>query len=362
MNKKGTAQKPLVIAGVRIEPDGSYDLHLEYSESYTGVSVSIPIKVIRAPKDGPCVFLTGLVHGDELNGLGIIQEVLFERTLQLSRGTLIAIPVVNIYGLEMHSRYLPDRRDLNRSFPGTAKGSLTSRLAQLIYKSIICHCDYGIDFHTAAVRRTNYPNIRADLHSPKVLELAKAFGCELIVHSSGYPGSLRRVAVRRGIPTIVLEAGEVWKIEPGIVEMGVRGTLNVLKYLRMVPGRRSTPVYQTLIHKSRWIRAERGGVLRFHVQAGDLVRAGQTLATNIGILGQKFNRIESPSDGVILGMTTMPAVKPGDPIFHLAIPEESLGLIQKRINRRKKGALHSRIHEELATNVLVSTPRRKTRR
>ena len=199
-----------------------------------------------------------MVHGDELNGLGIIRELMFDNELPLTRGAVIAIPVVNIYGMDSHSRYLPDRRDPNRCFPGTSKGSLTSRLSHLIYTEIIRHCDYGIYLHTAAVRRTNYPNIRADLDNPEVLRLARSFGCELLVHSRGAEGSLRRTACRRGIPTIVLEAGEVWKIEPGVVNLGTLGARSVLRELGMLSGRRLRGGFQLEVRKSVWVRADNG--------------------------------------------------------------------------------------------------------
>jgi len=352
-------RKPLCIGGQTVERGQTANLHLDYSESYTGLTISLPIRVVAAPKPGPTVFLTALIHGDELNGLGIIHDLFFEGELNLLRGTVVAAPVVNVFGLESYSRYLPDRRDLNRSFPGRRSGSLTSRLAHLLFSEIIRHCDYGIDLHTAAVRRTNYPNIRADLDNPNVAALARVFGCELLVHSKGAAGSLRRTAVKHGIPTIVLEAGEVWKIEPGVVELGARGVENVLKHLRMLPGRRSRPAYQRLIRRSAWIRAEAGGVLKFHAKPGEVVRKGQTVATNLGILGQVKDRILSPWDGIVLGMTTMPVVKPGEPVYHLAIPDEPIDGIARRIGRRNRTGLHARIQQDLATNITLHDSRRR---
>ena len=219
-NRRGL---PLVIAGQEIWSNREYDLHLDYSQSYTGMQINVPVRVVAGPKPGPVVFFTAVVHGDEINGLGVIRELMFDNDLKLRRGVVIAVPVVNVYGMDSHSRYLPDRRDPNRCFPGSRKGSLTSRLAHLIFKEVIHHCHYGVDLHTAAVRRTNYPNIRADLDNPDAVKLARAFGCELLVHSRGAEGSLRRTACHRGIPTIVLEAGEVWKIEPGVVNLGGAG-------------------------------------------------------------------------------------------------------------------------------------------
>ncbi len=348
----------LRIAGKRIGRGKIYDLSLEWSESYTGTREGVPVRVIAGPKPGPVVFLTGGIHGDELNGLGIIRELVFEQPPILVRGTLIAVPAVNVPGLERHSRYLSDRRDLNRCFPGTAHGSLSSRLAHTVFEQLIRHCDCGLDFHTAAVRRTNYPNIRADLSDKATGALAEAFGCELVVHSKGAEGSLRRTAGRAGIPTIVLEAGEVWKIEPGIVDLGLRGARQVLAWLGMLDGVLSTPGPIEPIRRTRWIRAERGGILKFHVVPGQPVRRGQILATNLDIFGRHQHQVTAPADGVILGMTTMPAVKPGEPLFHLAIPT---GKTARRIREvgPSLGANPeaARLRRILATNVRLAKTR-----
>ena len=346
--------KPLVVAGQLIEPNRTYDLRLDYSQSYTGINVSVPVRVVAGPKPGPIVFFAAVVHGDELNGLGIVRELAFEQPLVLERGVVIAVPVVNIFGMDSHTRYLPDRRDPNRCFPGSKKGNLTSRLTHLLYNEVIAQSDYGVDLHTAAVRRTNYPNIRADLDDPRVRELALAFGCELIVHSKGAEGSLRRTASRRGIPTIVLEAGEVWKIEPGVVNIGVHGSNNVLRHLRMQQGKPETPSFQIEVRKSTWVRAEFGGILKFHCAPGDLVKKGQVLATNSDIFGNVQNSIVSPSDGIIQGMTTMPAVKPGEPVFNIAQPEIPFAAIQRRMKARSSAKLHRQVHRELASSFLVT--------
>lgn len=349
-----TSRSSLQIAGTRIARGRTYDLEIAYSESYTGLAITVPVRVVAAPTQGPVVFLMGVVHGDELNGLGIIREIAFEHPLNLKSGTVIALPCVNVPGLENHSRYLPDRRDLNRSFPGSATGSLSSRLANVVYDEVVRKCDYGLDFHTAAVRRTNYPNIRADLSKPEVAKLARAFGVPLIVHNRGAEGSLRRVAVEAGIPTIVLEAGEVWKIEPGIVELGRQGAMNVFSMLGMTNEAPSKPPFLAEIRSSKWIRAERGGILKFHVVPGQAVRRGQVLATNLGILGQHQNEIVSPSEGFILGMTTMPAVKPGEPVFHLAIPSREMARqIRRKDDSFGNEPIDPELHRSLATNVLV---------
>lgn len=322
------------------------DVRLNVSEQYTGDPIGLPIRVIRAKKRGPVVFVTATVHGDELNGMGVIHELMYGESLSLLTGTLILVPVVNIFGFENQIRYMPDRRDLNRFFPGSKSGSLTSRVANILFEEIARRSDYGIELHSAAVPRTNYPNVRGDLKHPEVRRLAWAFGCELIIDGKGPDGSFRREATRAGCPTIILEAGEPLKIEPYAVEVGVRGVLNVLKDLGMLEGEPVRPAYQVRISRSTWVRAEVGGILRFGVQPGDTVEAGQRIATNSSVFGEKQNVLTAPVDGIVLGMTTLPMVKPGEPVCHIAVPSRSLRSLRKAAVRvagkvKKRGRRNS---------------------
>ena len=216
--------------------------------------------------------------------------------LQPSRlaGTVVGVPIVNIQGFRRGTRYLPDRRDLNRSFPGSAGGSLASRMAHKIFSELIPRCDFGIDLHTAAIRRTNYPNVRADLTIPEVRSLAESFGAEIIINGKGPKGAFRQEACRAGCPTIIMEGGEVWKVEPGVAESAARGIKNVLRRLDMLDGPHQPPPYQIVIEKSKWIRAEKGGFMQFHVSPGDIVEKDQVLATNTTLLGHERNRLHAP--------------------------------------------------------------------
>src|SRR5689334_1870957 len=200
--------------GTQIGPGESADVALHVSESYSGVTVNIPVHVRRGPIDGPVVFVTAALHGNEINGAGAIRALIQDETFKLKCGAAILVPVVNVLGFDRHSRYLPDRRDLNRCFPGSRNGSPASRLARVIFDEIISRSDFGIDLHTAALRRTNFPTLRADLSNPDVQQLAHAFGLELIINGGGPKGSFRLAATSAGCPTIVLEGGEVWKVEP----------------------------------------------------------------------------------------------------------------------------------------------------
>lgn len=341
-----------VLAGKKIPLGKTKAIQLKFSETYHGNSVSVPVHVIRSRKPGPTICFTGGIHGDELAGIGIIRTLLFDKHLKLLKGNVICVPTVNVYGLEMNSRYLPDRRDLNRSFPGSEMGSITGRLAHVIYSEVVSKCQYAVDFHSAAVRRTNYPNVRADMSNPKVKELAEAFGCEVIVNGKGPTGSLRRTCVSDGIPNIILEAGEVWKTEPGVVEVGVRGSLNILKHLGMIEGEKEPPLFQLTVKKTSWIRADRGGFLHFHAQPGDLVSKGEVLATNTSVFGSERKLIHAKDTGIVLGMSTMPAIKPGEPVYHIAkLTERKFREINRLIGKSDNEHLYTRIMDDLSTNI-----------
>lgn len=326
-------RKQLIIAGQRIRVGETRDLRLKVSETYTGEPVAVPVHVIRARQPGPTVFLTAAVHGDEVNGTGVIREFVFGNPIDLRRGTLICMPVVNVFGFERHERYLPDRRDLNRMFPGSPTGSLTSRIAHRLYQEVLRKCDFGIDLHSAAEYRTNYPNVRGDLSNPGVKRLAHAFGCELIVNGKGPEGSLRRCACDAGVPTIILEAGEVAKIEPSVLQIGLAGIHNVLVELEMIRGARKSPIYQVEVHRTTWVRSELGGLLRFHVAPGALVEGGQPIASCESVFGEAQSVLIAPANGIVLGMVTHPAVNPGEPVCHLAHPRRSLRTIRRTIER-----------------------------
>lgn len=347
-------RKRFQLGGVTVPAGGSRQIRLKISERYTGDPISLPVHVVRGKKPGPTVFVSAAIHGDELNGMGVIHDLIFGEPIDLTHGTLILVPVVNIFGLEVQSRYMPDRRDLNRSFPGNSKGSLTARVANVFFNEVVSQCDFGIDLHTAAGGRTNFPNVRGDLTNPGVRRIAKAFGCELMVHGKGPDGSLRREAVKAGCPTIILEAGEPLKIEPSVLAIGLRGVRNVLRELGMISGAVEVPSYQMRVNKSTWVRAEVGGILRFHVAPGAFVEAGEAVATNASVFGETQNQLLAPADGIVLGMTTLPTVKPGEPVCHLAVPTRSLRLLRKQLKQGKPNTLYHQIRKDLATNVSVS--------
>lgn len=335
---------------------GTYqNTELEITESYSGRNITIPIRVIRGLAPGPTLLVTGALHGDELNGTGAIRSLISDPAWGPIRGNAIMIPVLNVLGFERHSRYLPDRRDLNRCFPGHAAGSMATRMARVIFDAIVSRCDYGIDLHTAAVRRTNYPNVRADFDNPDCLRLATAFGAGVILDNRGPKGSFRREATAAGCATIVIEGGEVWKVEPSVLECMTRGVVNVLKELDMIDGEPIVPVNQVKLKTTKWIRAERGGFMDMHVAPGTTVVTGQPLATNSSLLQEDQNRLNAPFDGIVIGMTTLPAVQPGEPVIHLgrlASPRTA-----HRVGRQSQADENQRTTQQhLSTNIQVTPP------
>ena len=338
--------------GQNVAAGQSVNTELMITESYSSRNVSVPIQVRRGVDDGPTLFVSAALHGDELNGTGAIRTLLADSTWTLQRGTLLLIPVLNVLGFERHSRYLPDRRDLNRCFPGDSKGSMASRLAAMIFESLVQHCDFGVDLHTAAVRRTNFPNARADLKNKDCLRLAKAFGSGIILAGSGPKGSLRREATAAGCPTIVVEGGEVWKVEPSVADCMTRGVFNVMMELNMIDGTPDIPENQAVIQKTKWIRAERGGFNTMHVAPGDIVVKGQPIATNSSLLSEDQNRLEAPFSGIVIGMTTLPAVQPGEPVVHLGqLPNPKSAL--RHETQVENDEVQRVAHEHLATGVQV---------
>jgi len=342
--------------GEKIAPGTTRNVTLPVGESYSSMTVEIPIQIQRALEPGPTVFVTAALHGDELNGTGTIRQLIGDPTFKLTSGAVILIPVLNILGFERNDRYLPDRRDLNRCFPGTRKGSLASRMARILFDEIVSRCDYGIDLHTAAVRRTNFPNVRADLSRADVKKMAKFFGSEIIMNSKGPVGSLRREACKAGCPTIIMEGGEVWKIEPGVAASGVEGVKNVLKGLGMLPGKPLSSAFQIIVEKSTWIRADHGGMIRFHIAPGDLVEKGQPLVTNTTILGAEQNMQYAPFDGIVIGMTSLPVTTPGEAICNLGkIP---VGVTPKDLleKREAHSGVSQQVSVELAASMTVEEP------
>jgi uncharacterized protein len=315
-------REPLLVAGVEVLPGMRRDITPLASESYTGDRTTIPMAVLHGAEHGPRVFVTAAVHGDELVGIAVCQELLARLDASAMAGTVIVVPIVNVLGAQIHSRYLPDRRDLNRSFPGTHGGSMASRVARLLMDEVVRGSDVGIDLHTAANRRTNVPQLRVDASDGRARELARAFSPPYILDASLRPGSLREVAGQEGVSVLTYEAGEALRFDDEAVSVALDGTLRVLAYLGVLDDAPAAPAAPVEMHESRWVRAERGGVLELLVAPGEEVVEGQELWTTTSPLGEERATVTSPHTGVVIGATTLPLVSPGEAIVHVGITGE----------------------------------------
>ena len=318
-------QKPLVIGEQSVAAGTRETIHLPLPYFYTHSPTTMPMHVIRGRQAGPCLLIASALHGDEINGVEIIRRLLGFRTLNQIKGTLLLIPVVNVFGFVGQSRYLPDRRDLNRSFPGSPKGSMAARLANLVMTEIVPHCTHIIDLHTGAVARENLPQIRASLDGNTALKgLATAFNVPVVLDAGLRTGTFREAAHNLGIPTLVYEAGEALRFDEVSIRAGVTGTLNVLAHLGMIRRRSSRKKHVPLIAKStQWIRASQSGVVRSLVGLGSRVKAGDTLAYISDPFGEHEEAITGSAAGIVIGRTRLPLVHEGEAIFHIAKFEQT---------------------------------------
>jgi predicted deacylase len=282
--------------------------------------MSVPVHVIHGRREGPRLFVCAAVHGDEINGVEIIRRLLKLSRLSRLRGTLLAVPVVNAFGFIGLTRYLPDRRDLNRSFPGSSHGSLAAQLANLFMREVVARATHGIDLHTAAVHRINFPQVRADLSNHEVEQLAHAFGAPLVLDAAFREGSLRRAAMEEGVPTIVYEAGEALRFDEFAVRVGVNGVVRVMRALGMLtPDRgRALKAKPVLARSSYWVRAPAGGILRAPLAAGTQVEAGGRLGIVADPFGETEFPVEANDGGILIGRSNLPIVNQGDALFHIA--------------------------------------------
>ena len=319
------AVTPLVINGTTIRPGSRVTLDIPVAQLHTHTPVNMPVQVVRGHREGPRVFVSAAVHGDELNGVEIIRRVLRHKSLRRLRGTLIAVPIVNVHGVLHHSRYLPDRRDLNRAFPGSERGSLTARLANIFMSEIVANCTHGIDLHTGAIHRGNLPQIRGDLDDPETLRLARAFGVPVLLNSALRDGSLRQAAADRGIPMLLYEGGEALRFEDFAIRVGVRGVMNVLRSLGMLrPSRRKRPLPEPFVARaSSWVRAPQSGFLRGSAELGAHVGRGERLGMVADPFGESEVAVTCPTSGIVVGRTHLPLVNEGDGLFHIARFESS---------------------------------------
>ncbi|MDF1781458.1 MAG: succinylglutamate desuccinylase/aspartoacylase family protein [Alcanivoracaceae bacterium] len=316
--------QPFTLAGTQIMPGKRTIVEMPAAQLYTNTPLNIPVHVVHGKKPGPVLLVCAAIHGDELNGVEIIRRILQVASLRNLSGTLVAVPVVNVFGFIHKSRYLPDRRDLNRCFPGSETGSLGARMAYLFKNQVLDVCTHAIDLHTGAIYRSNVPQIRANLASEATAEMAQAFGVPLVLNSVLRDGTLREVAEANNIPVITYEAGEALRFEESCIRPGVRGVLNVMRHLGMLPpSKKPNPkVEPSVARSSMWVRAENDGVFRPMVGLGHRIKENQLL----GRISSPFNSDEvdliSPCAGILVGRNNLPLVNEGEALFHIARFEE----------------------------------------
>lgn len=322
MKRKIVRNKPITIGDVTVNPGEKKTIDLKVGKLYTHSELSMPVQVWCGNQAGPVLFISAAIHGDELNGVEIIRRLLKVNALKRLKGTLITVPIVNLHGFINHSRYLPDRRDLNRCFPGSKTGSIAGRLAYIFLNEIVTKATHGIDLHTGAINRTNLPQIRADLDSEEVRQMADAFGSPVMLNANLRDGSLRAAAVKKGIPMLLYEAGEALRFDEVSIRAGVKGIVNVMRHLEMIPRSRSKTerkIKPVIARSSFWIRAPQSGIFRSLVSDGSRVEANKSL---IGVVSDPFGEVEeevySPNSGIVIGQMCMPLVNEGEALFHIA--------------------------------------------
>lgn len=316
---------PIRIGDVKVDPGYRTQVDLPIADLSIHVPMAMPVHVINGAEDGPVLFVSAAIHGDELNGVEIIRRIIKLAALRRLKGALVAVPIVNVPGFLNLSRYLPDRRDLNRSFPGSAKGSLAARLAEMFVGQILSNATHGIDLHTGAVHRENVPQIRVDLDNPAAEPMARAFGAPLVVNSASREGTLREAADKRGVPVIVYEAGEALRFDETAIRTGLWGVIGVMEHLGMLPKQKrgSESKAPVILRDSSWVRAPASGVVRMRQPIGVEVEDGELLAVVSDPLGETETEIKSPMDGVIVGRTNLPLAHEGDALFHIGFTEEA---------------------------------------
>ncbi|PTN07952.1 succinylglutamate desuccinylase/aspartoacylase family protein [Nitrosomonas aestuarii] len=316
----------LIINDLTIDPDCQITIDLPLPRLYTHTLMTMPVHVIRGKKPGPRLFVSAAIHGDELNGVEIIRRLLKQPVLSKLRGDLIAIPMVNVYGIIHHSRYLPDRRDLNRSFPGSKKGSLAARIADLFMTEIVEKCTHGIDLHTGAIHRSNLPQIRANLDDAETMSLAKSFHVPVLLNANFRDGSLREAASEYGIPMLLYEAGEALRFDEVSIRAGLRGILGVMRNMDMLPtgrGRKDSENEPFIARSSQWVRAPRSGIFRVAKSLGEKIKFKDTLGTINDPVSNLEVPVISPCSGLIIGRSELPLVHEGEAIYHIAQFEDN---------------------------------------
>ena len=334
---KGQAEA-LQILGTEIPPGSSQRLSWSATELFEGVPVSTPVLVLNGVAPGPTICLTAAVHGDELNGIEMVRRVFHEIEPSKLAGALIGVPIVNVQGFRRGSRYLPDRRDLNRYFPGNPNGSAAARIAHSLFNEVIANCDALVDLHTGSFERANLPQLRADLRNPDVVTLTHGFGAMVVLHSKPTVGTLRYAATRAGIPAVTVEAGGPSQLELAEVKHGVKGIETLLTTLGMTRRMRLWGDPEPIYYRSSWVRADNGGILLSDVSLGSSVRKGDLLGSITDPMSNARTELRSPYAGRIIGMARNQVVMPGFAAFHIGIETDEVSASEEEVDVVQKTA------------------------
>lgn len=333
----------LSIAGISIKPGSRRQIEIPVAKLFDYTELSIPVEVIRGRKPGPVLFVSAAIHGDEINGCEAIKRLLGRaKTLAKLKGTLIAVPIVNVFGFNRNVRYLPDRRDLNRSFPGSATGSLAGQIANIFMREVVSKATHGIDLHTAAIHRTNLPQIRACLNDEQTHRLAMAFGVPVVMNSDIRDGSLRQAAAEMGIPMLLFEGGEALRHDEKVIKSAIRGILTVMQSIGMLEQKKISAEQVKkevfVARSSYWIRAPHSGSLRVNKQLGKRVKTDELLGVISNPYGKEKFEVRAKHTGIVIGMTVLPLVNNGDALFHIATfddpqeVEDRVGFVEEFID------------------------------
>ena len=319
----GDAERPPLpafeLAGYSIPAGERRQIQLQVSESFAGSSVDLDVVVLNGRAAGPTLCLIAGIHGDELNGTEIVRSALGQTDPAALRGVVIGVPIVNLHGFRSRTRYLPDRRDLNRHFPGSSRGSSASRIAARLFDDVLRRCSFAIDFHTGSFHRSNLTQVRGDLEQQRVLELAQSLGVGVVVHNPGRIGTLRRAATDAGIPTVLYESGEPLRLAPALILHGAEHVKRLLSSLEMIEALPDAPE-PAIYRSSSWVRVDHGGIFVPRVHLGESVEQDQVLATIFDPIGGERALLQAPRSGRIIGMAVPQVVIPGFAAFHLGWP------------------------------------------
>jgi hypothetical protein len=321
-NKQATGRSKILL-GYNIPAGVATRMTWVPSQSFSGLNVDTPVLVVNGDRPGKTLCITAAVHGDELNGIEMVRQVMYGLNPKALRGTVIGVPIVNLMAFGHNSRYLPDRRDLNRYFPGSPNGSLASRFAYAFFNDIVRHCDALVDLHTGSFQRTNLTQVRADLNHAMVAALTNDFGQIVVLNTQEKPNSLRSAAVAAGIPAVTIEAGEPMRLQKNVVREGVEALRTLLKKRNFIDHSVFWREPEPAFYRSAWVRTQNSGILFSKVKLGAHIKKGDLLGTVTNPVTSEHYPIHSPYSGRIIGMALDQFVLPGFASYHIGIPTKT---------------------------------------